>query len=207
MENNQISINKWFLDNGDNTHIIDYEFNENSVIIDLGAYNGLWCEVLLKKLKSLKPKIFLVEPVPEFFNNLVSKFSNNNNIKVLNCGVSIDSKEVEKDLYKSNDASSTTFKVGEVVKINTIPIDKILLDNNINFVDLIQINIEGDEYSLMEYMLDYNLINNFKNIQIQYHLGVDRAIERRDMIRSKLMSNGFKIKFDYPFVWEAWTKF
>ena len=82
MENNQISINKWFLDNGDNTHIIDYEFNENSVIIDLGAYNGLWCEVLLKKLGLLKPKIFLVEPVSEFCNNLVTKFSNNNNIKV-----------------------------------------------------------------------------------------------------------------------------
>jgi hypothetical protein len=206
MENNKISINKWFSDNGDNTHIIDYEFNENSVIIDLGAYNGLWCEVLLKKLGSLTPTIILVEPVPEFFNNLVAKFSNKTNIKIANYGISTNSEELEKDLYKSSDASSTNFKLGEVIKIKTIPIDKLLLDYNIDFVDLIQINIEGDEYSLMEYIIDSNLINKFKNIQIQYHLGIDRAVERRDIIRNNLTSNGFKIKFDYPFVWESWTK-
>ena len=44
----------------------------------------------------------------------------------------------------------------------------------------------------------------FKNIQIQFHLGIENDIERRDKIREGLIKNGFKINFDYPFVWESW---
>ena len=87
-----------------------------------------------------------------------------------------------------------------------MPIDKILSDNNINQVDLLQINIEGDEYGLMEYMIESNTIDKFKNIQIQFHLGIDNDIERRNIIQKNLVSKGFKNKFDYPFVWESWEK-
>jgi hypothetical protein len=77
---------------------------------------------------------------------------------------------------------------------------------NLNVVDLIQINIEGDEYPLLEDMLKTGLINKFKNIQIQYHLGIDGDRERRDKIREGLEENGFKEKFNYQFVWESWYK-
>jgi hypothetical protein len=108
----------------------------------------------------------------------------------------------------SNDGSSTNFNenVKSVIQIKTIPIDKILLDNNINQVDLLQINIEGDEYGLMEYMIESNIINKFKNVQIQFHLGIGNDVERRDNIQKNLISKGFKNKFDYPFVWESWEK-
>ena len=52
---------------------------------------------------------------------------------------------------------------------------------NLNVVDLIQINIEGDEYPLLENMLKTGLINKFKNIQIQYHLGIEGDIERKPL--------------------------
>ena len=73
-------------------------------------------------------------------------------------------------------------------------------------VDLIQINIEGDEYPLLEYMITNNLLKHFNNIQVQFHLGIEGAEERRDLIRKSFIDNGFKVKFDYPFVWESWTK-
>ena len=87
-----------------------------------------------------------------------------------------------------------------------MPIDKILSDNNINQVDLLQINIEGDEYGLMEYMIESNMINKFKNIQIQFHLGIENDKERRNEIQKNLILKGIKNKFDYPFVWESWEK-
>ncbi len=43
------SLNRWFTDNGDYTHNINYELNENSVVIDLGGYYGLWVDEILKK--------------------------------------------------------------------------------------------------------------------------------------------------------------
>ena len=202
------SLNKWFGDNGDYTHNINYELNNNSVVIDLGGYYGLWIDEILKKNSPYVPNIILVEPVPDFYNHLVTKYENYKKIKVMNVGVSTDKNETTKSLYLSNDGSSTNFNtnVNSVIQIKTLPIDKILSDNNINQVDLLQINIEGDEYALMEYMIESKIINKFKNIQIQLHLGIENDIERRVNIQKNLIYNGFKNKFDYPFVWESWEK-
>ena len=202
------SLNKWFGDNGDYTHNINYELNNNSVVIDLGGYYGLWIDEILKKNSPYVTNIILVEPVPDFYNHLVTKYENYKKIKVMNVGVSTDKNETTKSLYLSNDGSSTNFNtnVNSVIQIKTLPIYKILSDNNINQVDLLQINIEGDEYALMEYMIESKIINKFKNIQIQFHLGIENDIERRVNIQKNLIYNGFKNKFDYPFVWESWEK-
>ena len=202
------SLNQWFADNGDYTHNINYELNNDSVVIDLGGYYGLWIDEILKKNNPNIPNIILVEPVPEFYNHLVTKYENYEKIKVMNVGVSTDKNEATKTLYVSSDGSSTNFNINvkSVIQIKTMPIDKILSDNNINQVDLLQINIEGDEYGLMEYMIESNTIDKFKNIQIQFHLGIDNDIERRNIIQKNLVSKGFKNKFDYPCVWESWEK-
>ena len=202
------SLNQWFADNGEYTHNINYELNNDSVVIDLGGYYGLWIDEILKKNNPNIPNIILVEPVPEFYNHLFTKYENYEKIKVMNVGVSTDKNEATKTLYVSSDGSSTNFNINvkSVIQIKTMPIDKILSDNNINQVDLLQINIEGDEYGLMEYMIESNTIDKFKNIQIQFHLGIDNDIERRNIIQKNLVSKGFKNKFDYPFVWESWEK-
>lgn len=208
MRQDSSSLNAWFMDNGDYTHNINYELNNDSVVIDLGGYHGLWVDEILKKNNPKIPNILLVEPVPEFYNHLVSKYQNYEKIKIINVGVSTDKNESNKSLYVSNDGSSTNFNtnIKSIIQIKTSPIDKILSDNNINYVDLLQINIEGDEYELMEYMIDSDIINKFKNIQIQFHLGIENDIERRNNIQKNLTLKGFKNKFDYPFVWESWFK-
>jgi len=58
----------------------------------------------------------------------------------------------------------------------------------------------------LENMLETGSINKFKNIQIQFHMGIEGDVERRNKIRAGLQNNGFKNKFDYPFVWESWYK-
>jgi len=208
MRQDSKSLNQWFADNGDYTHNINYELNDNSIVIDLGGYHGLWIDEILKKNNPYIPNIILVEPVPEFYNHLVTKYKNYEKIKVINAGVSTDKNEATKTLYVSSDGSSTNFNtnVKSVIQIKTIPIDKILSDNNINQVDLLQINIEGDEYGLMEYMIESSIIDKFKNVQIQFHLGIGNDIERRNNIQKNLISKGFKNKVDYPFVWETWEK-
>ena len=202
------SLNKWFADNGDYTHNLNYVLNNDSVVIELGGFHGLWIDEILKKNNPIVPNIILVEPAPEFYNLLVTKYKNYEKIKVINVGVSTDKHDTIKILYFSNFGSSTNFNKNDesAIQIKTIPIDKILSDNNINEVDLLQINIEGDEYELMEHMIESDIIDKFKNIQIQFHLGIENDIERRNNIQKNLILKGFKNKFDYPFVWESWEK-
>ena len=43
MHLNSESLGKWFADQGDYTHNINYDLDENSIVIDLGGYKRLGC--------------------------------------------------------------------------------------------------------------------------------------------------------------------
>ena len=78
-------------------------------------------------------------------------------------------------------------------------------EKNISKVDLIKINVEGGEYSLLERMIDKQIIENFKNIQVQFHKFFPNSAQRRNAIRNALSKTHF-ITYDYPFIWENWQR-
>jgi FkbM family methyltransferase len=199
--NNRNEMVRWFKDNGDNTHNITYDLTENSTIMDLGGYTGVWAQQMIEKYN---PNVYILEPVTKFYEGMVNKFSSNPKTHLMNVGISTEDKEGT--IFINGDATSSNLTNGEsiIVKFNTI--ETVLAKWGLTEVDLIQINIEGDEYPLLENMLETGIVNKFKNIQIQFHLGVENDVERRNKIRNGLILNGFKNNFDYPFVWESWYK-
>jgi hypothetical protein len=104
------------------------------------------------------------------------------------------------------DGTSSNLINGDAINVKFNTIETILNNFGLEYVDLIQVNIEGDEYPILENMILTGLINKFKSIQIQFHLGIENDVERREKIRNNLLDNGFKINFNYPFVWESWYK-
>lgn len=200
MTNNDSIIN-WFKDNGDYTHNITYNLNEDSVIIDLGGYTGVWAQQMVEKYN---PHVYILEPVTNFYEGMVLKFKDNSKIHLLNVGIGTENKDGF--IFINGDATSSSLVNGESINVKFNTIDTILEKWDLNEVDLIQINIEGDEYPLLEHMVETGSINKFKNIQVQFHLGVENDVERRKQIQNNLIKNGFKNKFDYPFVWESWYK-
>lgn len=198
---NKQEIVRWFADKGDYTHNINYNLNENSIIMDIGGYKGIWAEQMINKYN---PYVYILEPVPSFYENMVMKFSNNNKVYLMNVGVGIENKKGL--IYMNEDGTSSNLNNEKCIEVKFNTIDTILKKWNLNEIDLIQINIEGDEYIVLEDMLQNGSINKFKNIQIQFHLGIQDDIKRRDEIRDRLIKNNFAVKFDYPFVWESWYK-
>jgi FkbM family methyltransferase len=198
---NSEEITKWFRDNGDYTHNINYELTENSVIMDLGGYTGVWAQQMIDKYN---PNVYILEPVTSFYEGMVARFSTNNKVNLMNVGIGVEDKDGF--IFMSGDGTSSNLTSGESISVKFNTIDTILEKWGLNEVDLIQINIEGDEYPLLEHMLSTGSINKFKNVQIQFHLGIENDVARRDEIREGFIANGFKIKFDYPFVWESWMK-
>ena len=196
---NNIEIQRWFRDKGDYTHNITYDLNEDSKVIDLGGYTGVWAQQIIDKYN---PNMYIIEPIEKFYNGMVNKFADNNKVHLMKVGVSVDNKKDK--LYMSGDGTSSNHKSGESVDVEFNNIETILEKWGLDGVDLIQINIEGDEYPLLEYIITNNLLKHFNNIQIQFHLGIEGAEERREMIRKSFIDNGFEVNFDYPFVWESW---
>lgn len=196
---NLVEVKRWFADKGDYTHNITYDLNEDSVIMDLGGYTGVWAKQMIDKYN---PNVYILEPIPKFYNTMVNKFKGNDKVHLLNVGISTDNKD--DTIFLNGDGSSSNIKKGEPVKVLFNDMNTILEKWDLYSVDLLQINIEGDEYPLLDDIIENGLIKKFKNIQVQFHLSFTNAADRRDNIREGLKNNGFKLKFDYPFVWESW---
>lgn len=204
-------INEWFAANGDNTHIFNHNLDENSIVMDLGAYTGVWAFELNKYIKC---KIFLFEPIEEFYKIIEKKFNNFNNINYLQVGIGVENKTV----FISNneikqDATKILFKDENIDIANSNSIQLITLENiinkyNLNYIDLLQINIEGAEYDILENWLETGIINKIKILQIQFHnfAEIENRVNRRKNIQLELKKNGYKLKYCYQWVWEAWEK-
>jgi FkbM family methyltransferase len=198
---NQTEIKKWVQDRGDDTHIINHNLNQDSVVIDLGGYKGLWAKQMIKKYN---PYVYIIEPINEYYHSLVDTFKDNKKVHILNVAVGIEDKDGV--IYLNGDGTSTNISSNEIRNIEFKSMVTLLKMWDLKNVDLIQINIEGDEYLLLENIISNGIIDNFKNIQIQFHYGIENDTLRRETIRQGLLNKGFKEKFNYPFVWECWTK-
>lgn len=191
---------QWHADNGDYTHRLNYNLNDDSIVLDLGGYEGWFSEQINRKYGS---KIFCFEPIKKFASQIDDKFKKFNNIKTFQLAIS--DKNGKDVIYYNDNSSSTHVKTGTKFEINCITLDKIMTDNDINKIDLIKINIEGEEYSLLEYMIKNNLIEKCVNIQVQFHIIVDNYQIRYDYIKYELEKT-HHLTYKYPFVWENWEK-
>lgn len=200
---NRKNFKKWFDANGDSTFIFDHNLTADSVVMDLGGYTSKWGEELVKRYNC---NLFIIEPIKEFYDISKNKFLGNDKVKLLNVGISnVNENGV---IYLNGDASSTN-GVGEPIEVEYLTLDNVIdqfRTTKLASIDLVQINIEGDEYDVLDYILDRGLISLFNNVQVQFHDTVPNHKKRRDSIHSKFLKNNYKLKYNFPFVWECWTK-
>ena len=194
----RLAHKKWVKADGDNTLRIDYDLNSNSVVFDLGGYKGEFAQKLVDKYNC---NLYIFEPVPFFYDEIINRFSHNNKVKVYNFGLSDKNEEMEISL--SNDGSSVYIDSATKEKIYLKDITDFLVQENIEKIDLMKINIEGGEFDIIPALIKNHLIDKIDNLQIQFHTFIDSAIKRRAIIREKL-SRTHQLTYDYWFVWENW---
>lgn len=194
-------VKQWFADNGDYTHRLNYKLDNNSIVFDIGGYVGWFTEQINNKYGS---KIYCFEPLINFYEQIEKKFIKNENVFVFPLAISDENKK--EIIYLNKDASSIFQKIGQPIEINCITLDKAMQDNKINKIDLIKINIEGQEYSLLKYMIKNSLHLKCENIQIQFHRFIEDCDLKYNDIRHELEKT-HHLTYYYPFVWENWEKF
>jgi FkbM family methyltransferase len=139
----------------------EYPLNENSIVFDVGGYKGEWSEKIYNKYQC---KIFIFEPVKKFYNNLVNKFIDSKNILINNYGLS--NIFATQEIYLNDDASGL-YKISENKEdIKLFPFSYSFSEYKI---DLMKVNIEGEEYNLLLDIMGHNCLLNIKNLQIQWH--------------------------------------
>lgn len=194
------NLQDWVKDKGDDTHRLNYDLNKDSIVIDLGGHQGWFTDAINKKYGS---KIYCFEPIGQFYTYIKRRFKDLNNIFVFPLGIS--NKNTEAVIYYNEYASSMYDKTMLPFNISCITLDKIMKDNNINFIDLIKFNIEGEEYNVLEYMIENNLIEKCDNLQIQFHKNVPDFQKKYNHIKS-VLEKTHHLTYCYSYVWENWKK-
>ncbi|MGJ0298312.1 FkbM family methyltransferase [Aliarcobacter cryaerophilus] len=193
-----LSAKQWFKDDGDKTLRLNYPLNENSIVFDIGGYEGKFADEIFNKYQCT---IYVFEPVDKFYKSICERFKNNSKIKVFNFGLS--DKDEEMMISISDDASSIHKDADNKQKIRLKSINDFIIENKIQHINLMKINIEGGEFQVLPALIDSNFVANIENLQIQFHNFIPNSVEMRENIRKEL-SKTHQLTYDYYFVWENW---
>lgn len=163
--------------------------NEEIVVVDLGACRGEFINELENVFKI--KKAILVEANPTNFKSLNPK----ENYVLYNKAVSeISNQDItfyEDTKSPYNGSKIFNYFNGVEHKIKTISLEDLMFENNIDYIDILKIDIEGSEYEVMANISD-ECYSKIKQITVEFHDFVDPDLKvKTNEIITKLEMLGF----------------
>lgn len=192
-------FDRWRADDGDyELRLKSHDLGRTPVIVDLGAFQGDGTATLRRHWP--KATIYAIEPIPTFFNGLLHRFQNDPHTFCFNYALGRE----ETTALASIDGYGTNIVDGRGdTEISVVKIED-FLTYVAPSIDLMEINIEGAEYDLLEHMLSRAwMVSSIKNLQIQFHDVVPNAYQRMCAIREQLAWTHTQT-YCYDFVFENW---
>jgi FkbM family methyltransferase len=175
--------------------------DEGSVVFDVGGYEGQWASDIYGMYNC---NIHIFEPVPHFATKIKERFKKNQKIIVNSFGLS--DKTHSASINLSADGSSTVRRIGDqVVNIELVDIVDYITRNNISKIDLVKINIEGGEYSLLKRLINTGYTKIIDSILVQFHNFFPEATSEMTEIKNQL-KNSYRPIYQFEFIWELWRK-
>ena len=177
-----------------------YDLNPDSLVFDLGAYEGEFIDGIYDKFNCF---IRAYEPIKIHFDVLKEKYSGIPKIFLANHAIldkdfktRILDRGTASSIYLDLETdSSEEIEVKDILSVwNSLGVDKI---------DLIKINIEGGEYPLLIRMIETGIVAKCQNIQVQFHTFIQNYEEQYESIKAGL-SKTHDITWRFPFIWENW---
>ena len=193
-----LRVEPWFRDKGDQTIRLNYDLCEDSLVFDLGGYEGQWSRDIFCKYACT---IHIFEPNEIFAQNIQTRFDKNRKVHVHAIGLADSDKFA---MLSASENESSMFKTSDKnFRIELKDAVSFIRKNDIHRIDLMKVNIEGGEYELLEYLIENGIIRVIVNIQVQFHDFVSDAEARMRAIQRNLEKTHY-LTYQYEFVWENW---
>ena len=195
----QKNVRRWYADDGDRKMRLNYDLNENSVVLDLGGYEGQWASDIFSMYCC---RVVVFEPVKEFAEAIQKRFARNPRIQVFPVGLAGRTRKERISLCKDG---SSIFKASHrSQEIELLDVVEWLHDQDITAVDLMKVNIEGGEYELLDRLSETGMIRMIRNVQVQFHPIAQDSADRMAQIQQRLKET-HEPTYQYLFVWENWS--
>ncbi len=175
------------------------------VVWDVGANVGLYTEEFLNRVGDTG-KVYAFEPAPGSVRALINRFEKHANVSILSYALGDSNGEVEM-LFDEKDPTSVINKIvttgdgekGDMIRIRTA--DSVVDSEEAPLPNVIKIDVEGHELSVIKGMRSILSSNSLKCIAIEVHFKLlsDRGEEFAPKeIENILLSHDFSIKWTDP---------
>ncbi len=181
------------------------DINQDSVVLDVGAFTGEWAKSMMDRYDAT---VYAFEPNPRIFSVLKSKAPNYPKLQLQQYGLGDEDMVTPislKGLGSSIFDHANSANDEESVEVEIKSVDNAWEALGLGDVDLLKINIEGAEFPLLERMIELDMLSRARIIMVQFHEWHPGAYGRRRRIRTALARTHDQ-DWDYPFVWEKWTR-
>lgn len=195
---NLASLARWRSDCGDETLRIQYDLGPDSLVFDVGGYKGQWASDIYSAYCC---SIHVFEPVHAFASSIRKRFAQNPKIVVHESGLAGETRRALISI--SADGSSVYRQGGYTEEVSLVRITDFMRQAGIHHIDLMKVNIEGGEYSLLADLIETELVTRIGDILVQFH-SVDSADVERMLKTQQLLRHTHELTWQYPLVWENW---
>jgi FkbM family methyltransferase len=191
----------WFADPRHESLRADYPLDSSSVVFDVGGFEGAWATDIFSRFAC---RIEVFEPVPQFAAKLEWKFAPNPRISVH--AIALGASNRNAVIHVQGDVSSAQFTPARAVDTPVVVRDVAsFVSAESAGIDLLKLNVEGDEYAVLERLLDAGLMARIGYLLVQFHDHVPDAERRLAGIVGRLGAT-HELMWRFPFIWESWER-
>lgn len=171
---------------------LDWPLDSSSVVVEVGGYKGRWA---LQIVERYAPRLYVFEPQPWAYATCKAVLRDRATIRPYGLGTT-------SGIFAMGDweTDGCSFaKAGEHVG-RLEEIGQAFADLGITHIDLMLMNIEGYEYTLIPHMIARDILPD--RLMVQLH-GADHLNTTLDMI---MMFTGYRVAWTYGTVLTAWER-
>ena len=179
----------------------DWPINSDSVVVEIGGYKGRWAKEIASRYN---PHLYIFEPQQWAYeicrNELVGSKA-----YVFDCALVFDDSVVSTigdfgtdgaSLVKSGHANNSvvkTMNIGEACSLLKL-----------TDIDLLLMNIEGYEFTLLPHMIETGMLNKIRYLMVQFHMFASSELEY-NFLKIEIEKTHRKL-WDYGPTLIAWDK-
>lgn len=172
MKSSSVGIRKWRDLDGDNTLALDWDLNEDSLVWEIGGFEGRWAEQIWKKFHC---HIKIFEPQNWAVHRLLKRFMGIVKVDIMPYGLWVRNDVLIMGNFETDGASVVDNAKGPHSSIGVKDIiPEIYKDfqRHGGIIDLVLMNIEGAEFTILPYLISTGAMEYFDYFWCQFHPGL-----------------------------------
>lgn len=182
--------------------LVDVEVDEESIVLDVGAFVGHWAEKISDRYGS---RVYAFEPADAGVEKMRGLFADRPNVEVFDYGLGRENLTVALALAGPGSSIYAETAPWGFAEVEIRDIVEVLDELGIEHIDLLKVNIEGGEFDLFDRVISSGWLPRIDQILIQFHEWHPNAYLRRRQIRRALRQHHEEV-WDFPWVWEYWRR-